>query len=196
MNLTKIYIIIGVLIVVGIGAILVFTSEEEKTPAPASAMPPGHPNVEGKTDPGAPSKTNVRKDFLEALEKLKTQVDAAPAKDTSGVLQLASMLFDSHKMAEAIPYFERYLKVDTKNTTVMLDLSIAYYSTQKQDKAMEVTQRILKADPRNTPAMYNIGALHAEAGRKDEAKRAWQTLIDKYPNSEDAARAKEAMGKL
>jgi TolA-binding protein len=198
-NLTRIYLIIGALIILGIVGILVFTpsGQEEKQPA-ASAMPPGHPDVGGAEGgaPGQPSKSNVRQDFLQALEDLKTKVDKAPAKDTSGVMQLARMLFDSHKMAEAIPYFERYLNVDKRNTTVMLDLSIAYYSIQKPGKAMEVTEQILKIDPRNTTAMYNIGALHAEAGKKDEAKSVWQNLIDRYPKSEDAARAKEALGKL
>ena len=202
MNLSKTYLIIGAVIVIGIAAILVFSGGEEEQPASTAAMPPGHPDV-GQMDPsgaeaasGQPSKANVRQEFLHALEQLKTKVDKAPARDTSGVLQLARMLFDSHKMTEAIPYFERYLAVDKRNTTVMLDLSIAYYSVKEPGKAMDITEHILKLEPRNTTAMYNVGALHAEAGRKAEAKQAWQSLIAGYPNSEDAARAKEAMKKL
>ncbi len=194
MNVSRLYLVIGA-VLVAVVVIVLFLSEDQKPQAQAAeGMPPGHPDVAGQgMGEGQPGKMNVRQDFVQQLEMLRKKVDAAPAGDTTHVLALARMLGDAHQKEQAIPYFERFLKVAPKNTDALLDLSVCYFEVGKPDKSMELTQRILAIEPRNTMALYNVGAIHASQGRKAEARTAWNLLITKAPKSEDAERAKEML---
>ena len=151
----------------------------------------------GRTPAGGitPSKDNVRKDFMHMIDKLREKVNAHP-NDTSGVLEFAQVLHDSHQMKEAAAMFERYLKAAPRDIESMISLSDCYFGTGQMDDAIRVTNNILKVNPKNTIAMYNLGAIYATKGDKDKAKEYWQNLIDKYPSSDDAARAKESLGRL
>lgn len=208
MNIKSIYMIIGAVIIAAV-VFIILSKEPDKSKAdPLAGLPPGHPPINemqpspddmknGRTPAGgtAPSKENVRSDFMNRLKDLRERVSRND-KDTSGVLELARMLSDSHQFKEAAGLYERFLKADRKNTVVMLDLSVCYFNLSQIDDAARVTSMILKNEPSNTVALYNLGAIHATQGQKEKAKEVWNNLIKKYPGSEDAARAKESLGKL
>lgn len=201
MNYSRIYLALGSLVVIAFVVILLVTDDTPEKTAPAATadqqqMPPGHPDVGGQADPGAPGKGNVRQDFIEELNRLREQVKTQPASDTSDVLRLARMLADSHFSAEALPLFERYHKVNPKNTDVMLDLALVYFQTNQIEKSYAITRKTITVDPANTTALYNLGALYASEHKHPEAKKAWNDLIARYPKSEDAARAKQALVEL
>ncbi|MBL0177377.1 MAG: tetratricopeptide repeat protein [Ignavibacteria bacterium] len=200
MSIKQIYIIIGSILVIAVVAVAYFSNSTPTPDGPAAGLPPGHPDVsqmeKGAADPtGAPSASNVRKDFIHEMEMMQKHADENP-NDTTDLLKLGQMLYFSHKIKEAVPYYERYLKAAPKNTDVMFDLALAYYDLQKTDKALEITQRILRLEPKNSKAMYNLGAIYATQGNKAEAKKTWQKLLDTAPDSEDAGRAKESMKQL
>ena len=200
MSIKQIYIGIGSLLVIGVAAIAIYYNTASTPESPSSKLPPGHPDVSqmnkgSNGDGGAPSASNVRKDFLHEMEMFKKHADENP-KDTADVLKLAQMLYFSHKIDECPPYYERYHRVAPKNTDVMFDLALAYYDLQKFDKALDLTKGILHLEPTSTKAQYNLGAIYATQGKKDEARQVWQKLIDAAPGSEDAGRAKESMKQL
>ncbi len=197
----------GVLVVLVIIFLLMDDSSVKKENADAQ-LPPGHPPLSemqqsegdmknGRTpvDLNSPSKTNVRQDFVHMVEKLREKVNKNP-NDTSGVLELAHLLSDSHQFKEAAVLFERFLKTNKKNTTVMLDLSVCYFNLGQMEDAATITSTILKLEPSNSIALYNLGAIHATKGDKPKAKEVWENLIKKFPGSDDATRAKESIGKL
>ncbi|MCB2206111.1 tetratricopeptide repeat protein [bacterium] len=199
MNASKLYMIIGVALVAIIVIVLLLPDENEapqQQPPAAGEMPPGHPdvpNMGGDENPGA---GNVRGDFMAEFKRLGDKIEAQDASDTSDVLVYARMLLDAHQAKNALPLFERYIKAAPKNTAAMLDLSVAYFETKQEDKAENITRRVLKLEPENTTAMYNLGALAAVADNKEEARAIWEELIAKYPDSQDAMRAKEMMKQL
>ena len=203
----KLYLIVGGILIAVVVIVLMLGDSETENPQTAGNLPPGHPSIDGAqqgsgmppsqnpADPNAPNKSNVREEFMHVIEKLREKVNQNP-KDTAGVLELANMLRDSHKLDEAAGLYERILKVDKKNTSIMLSLSICYFNLGKTDDAMRVTNDILKVEPKNTIALYNIGAMYATNGDKEKAKSAWEDLIKRFPNTDDATRAKESIGKL
>ena len=208
MKIKTIYGIVAVVIIAAIVVIIMMKDSDPKKAGQASNLPPGHPSIDGmapsegdmkngRTPAGGitPSKDNVRKDFLHLIEKLREKVNANP-KDTSGVLQLAQLLHDSHQMKESAALYERYLKAAPKDIESMISLSDCYFTMGQMEDAIRVTDNILKVNPKNTIAMYNLGAIYATKGDKEKAKEYWQNLIDKYPSSEDATRAKESLGRL
>jgi len=197
MNTTKYYIAVGLLLVSAVILVMIFTGNEEK-PAD-NGLPPGHPDISQQNEmpgQGEPGKGNVRADFLHQLTQLRKKVDSAPKNDTTGVLTLARMLFDSHQIEESIPYFQRYIAGAPKSEDARIDLSVAYYELQKIDKAIATTDEVLKMNPKNTTAQYNLGVLYAAQGDNAKAKSIWNKLIKENPSSPDAARAKEVMKNL
>lgn len=195
MNATRLYMIIGaVLVAILVVVILLPTDETAPTQEAAQGqMPPGHPDV---NDPNAPSKDNVIGSFMEEFERLGKKIEAQPATDTTDVLAYARMCLDAHQAATALPLLERYSKAAPKNVHVLLDLSVAQFETGKTDAAEATTRQVLRIDPRNTRAMYNLGALAASLERKDEARRHWEELIKNHPDSPDAERAKQFLQDL
>ena len=195
MNASRIYLIIGA-VLVAVLVIVILLPEDEPAAQQHEAhthMPPGHPDV---NDPNAPSKSNVVSSFMEEFERLGKKIEAQPASDTSDVLVYARMCLDAHQAATALPLLERYSKAAPKNTDVMLDLSVALFETKKPDEAKAMTMKVLQIDPKNTTAMYNLGALAAAQDNKAEARKHWEKLIREYPDSPNAARAKQFLETL
>lgn len=196
MNAKTYYLIIFLVLITAVVVVVVFTGGED--PAMPGNLPPGHPDI-GNTDPhaqGNPSGANVRKDFIERLNKLQAKVDAQPENDTTDVLSLARMLYESHQAAESIPYFQRIVKLAPKFTDAKIDLSVAYYQMKRYDDALNITKDILKSEPDNTTAHYNLGVLYETMEQHDKAKEQLNMLIEKYPNSDDAKRAQELLKQL
>ncbi len=208
MNTKTLYMIIGaVLVIVVVIFILISDSDKTKTEE-KSQLPPGHPSIGEMQSSGgdavngrmpaegsAPNKTNVRKDFVHMIDKMREKVNKN-SNDTTGVIEFAQVLYDSHQFKEASEMFERFLKASPKNTTVMLDLSVCYFNLGEMEHAAKVTSNIIKVDSKNTVAMYNLGAIHATQGNKDKAREVWEKLMKQFPQSEDASRAKESLTKL
>lgn len=206
MNIKTLYTLVGI-VLVAIVVIFIILKEPEPTPSTGteSNLPPGHPSVDaqsgmqspppGATDGSAPSKANVRQDFIHLVEKLKEKVNKNP-DDTSQVLDLARLLADAHQLKDALPLFQRYLRKAPGNIEVLLELSICYFNLGDMESARSTTQKILSIDAKNTMAMYNLGAIYANQGKKEEAKSVWNDLAKRFPNSDDAARAKESLARL
>ena len=198
MNASRLYMIIGLILVAAVAFVLLLPEDgdmPQQAETDQQQMPPGHPDV-GDMGGDQPGAGNVRTDFMAEFKRLGDKIAAQPAGDTSDVLVYARMLLDAHQAKNALPLFERYVEAAPKNTAAMLDLSVAYFETQQSDKAEAITRKVLSIDPKNTTAMYNLGALKAVAEKKDDARAIWQELIDTYPDSPDAARAKEMLSKL
>ncbi len=195
MNASRLYLIIGAVLVAVLVIVILLPEGEQTTQQPAAQgqMPPGHPSVEGDN---APNKSNVISSFMDEFERLGKKIAEQPESDTSDVLVYARMCNDAHQSARAVPLLERYLKAAPKNTDVMLDLSLAYYESKKPEKAEEITLKVLQIDPKNTTAMYNLGALAASREDKATARKYWEKLIREYPDSPNAERAKQFLQQL
>lgn len=196
MNASRIYLIIGAVLVAVLVIVILLPEDEPAAQQSAAAegqMPPGHPDV---NDPSAPSKSNVVSSFMEEFERLGKKIETQPESDTSDVLVYARMCLDAHQAATALPLLERYSKAAPKNTDVMLDLSVALFETKKPDEAKAMTMKVLQIDPKNTTAMYNLGALAAAQDNKAEARKHWEKLIKEYPDSPNAERAKQFLETL
>ncbi len=188
MDLKKLYLLIGLAVVIVVVIILLLPGEGKQEGA---AMPDGHPDISGMS----PSKDNVRQDIVQRIRDLRKKVEAQAADDTTDLREFA-MLTSAHKPEEAVIYFERILRKDPKNVDILTELSVCQANMGNMTDALKTTEKVLGIDPNYTPAMFNFGMLHAMNGEKDKARQAWDNLIRKFPDSEDAKRAKDALGQL
>ena len=151
----------------------------------------------GLGNPGGsnPSKGNVSQEFYQKMDMLKKDVEANP-NDTAKIKQYADFIAAAHKPEQAIPYYEKILKVDPERNDILFSLSMIYFSKQDYKKAEEYTNRVLDNDKNNTQAMYNLGAIAASKGDKARAKEIWNRLVSAYPGDEAAELAKSSLEKL
>ena len=142
-----------------------------------------------------PSKSNVSSEVYHKMDVLKKDADANP-NDTSKMREYADFMTAAHKPEEALPYYEKILRVNPKRNDILFNLAMIYYDQQKFDKAESYTKDIIENDKNNTQALYNLGAIAASKGDKERAREIWNKLVADYPDDEAARLAKSSLEKL
>jgi len=142
-----------------------------------------------------PSKENVSAEYRERMTKLKDEVEKNPA-DTLALKNYADFLSASHKMDDAITYYNKILQVDSKRADIRFSLAVIYYNKQDFAKCENENKLVLKYDSKNQMALYNLGAVAATRGEIMKAKDFWNQVIEINPESETGKLAKESLTKL
>jgi tetratricopeptide (TPR) repeat protein len=143
----------------------------------------------------SPGKENVSEEYKKKLAELEQAVKNNP-RDTTALKSYADYLSASHKMNEAITYYEKILEINPKRSDVYFALALIYYNKQDLVKCEEVNVKVLSFDPENQMALYNIGAVAATQGNKEKAKEFWNKVLSINAESETGKLAKESLGKL
>ncbi|MCW8803509.1 MAG: tetratricopeptide repeat protein [Ignavibacteriaceae bacterium] len=142
-----------------------------------------------------PGKENVSEAYREKIAELKEAVDKNPS-DTLAMREFADFLSASHKMNDAIPYYEKILEINPKRSDIYFSLALIYYNKQDFAKCEDENNKVLSYDPKNQMAIYNLGAIAATKGDVVKAKDFWNQVIEINSDSETGKLAKESMGKL
>ena len=143
----------------------------------------------------SPGKENVSEDYRKKLAELEHAVNENP-NDTIVIRKFADYLSASHKMNEAIPYYEKILTADPMRSDIRFSLAVIYFNKQNFDKCDNENEKVLEYDPQNQMALYNLGAVAATRGLKEKAKEYWNKVISINENTETAQLAKESLSKL
>ena len=143
----------------------------------------------------SPGKENVSEEYRKRMAELEQAVKNNPS-DISALKNYADYLSASHKMNEAISYYEKILEIDPKRSDVYFALALIYYNKQDFVKCEEVNLKVLSFDPNNQMALYNVGAVAATQGNKEKAKEFWNKVVSINSNSETGKLAKESLSKL
>jgi len=182
-----------VLIVVGIQET---SNSTEVSISNDQTMPDDDVHKELKKQIGnTPGKENVSDDYRKKMAELKDAVDKNPS-DTLAMRNYADFLSASHKMNEAIQYYEKILNTNPKRTDIYFSLALIYYNKQDLVMCEEVNNKVLTYDPKNQMALYNLGAIAATQGRTDKAREFWNKVVSINAESETAKLAVESLGKL
>ncbi len=142
-----------------------------------------------------PSKTDVKPEFWENLEKMGKVVEANP-NDTLKVRKYAELLSMAHQNDKALEQYEKILKRDPNRIDILLSEGLLYFNTGKYSEAEKVTSRVLEIDKNHMEAKFNLGVIAVSQGEKEKARKIWTKLVENNPESEAAEYAKEALKKL
>jgi len=143
----------------------------------------------------SPGKENVSEEYRKRLTELKEAVDKNPS-DTLAMRNYADLLSASHKMNEAIPYYEKIIEINPKRADIYFSLALIYYNKQDFVKCEELNNKVLSFDQKNQMALYNLGAIAATQGKMDKAKEYWNKVISINAQSQTGKLAKESLSKL
>ncbi|MCW8810206.1 MAG: hypothetical protein OQJ93_12030 [Ignavibacteriaceae bacterium] len=142
-----------------------------------------------------PSKENVSEEYRKRMAELKDAVEKNP-EDTLALKNYADFLSASHKMDDAVIYYNKILQVDPKRADIHFSLAVIYFNKQDYVKCEDENNKVLMFDPKNQMALYNLGAIAATRGEVIKAKDFWNKVIEINPESETGKLAKESLAKL
>jgi len=143
----------------------------------------------------SPGKENVSEAYKTKLAELENAVNENPS-DTVALRKYADYLSASHKMSDAIPYYQNILKINPRRADIHFALAFIYYNEQDFVKCEEENNKVLTFDPKNQIALYNLGAIAATQGKKVEAKEFWKKVISINAESKTGKLASESILKL
>jgi len=135
-----------------------------------------------------PSKENVSESFRNKLHELEMKYKAN-SKSVEAAVELADFYLAAHQNEKAIEIYEKFR--DKLPVESLFNLTVAYYNLKNLEKAEEVTKYILKRKPDEYRAIFNLGSIRASMGDKETAKKYWNEVINRFPNTEEAKKAKE-----
>ena len=200
MKIKSLYVY-GMAILLVIAVIVITNTEnaEEKNEIvndPQAAMPQDdiHKGLSNKQGAG-PSKSDVKPEFWENLDKMGDEVEANP-KDTLQIRKYAELLSMAHQTDKALEQYEKILKVNPNRIDILLSEGLLYFNEGKYSEAEKVTSRVLEIDKNHLEAKFNMGVIAVSQGDEEKARKIWTELEENNPGSEAAEYAKEALKKL
>lgn len=116
------------------------------------------------------------------------------AKDPTNVkaaTQLANLLYDAGRFADAIPAYAQAIGLDPRNVSLSTDLATALFYAGRVDESLAQLDASLAIDPSHSQTLFNLGIIRRD-GRKDSkgAVEAWTRLLEVAPDYPEAARVK------
>lgn len=191
----------GILAVVALTVLIIVALQEYSNPLPSNTadeqvMPDD--NVHNQLRSGSsnsPGKDNVSEEYKKRVAALEEKISNNPA-DTATMREYADLLFASHKMMEAITFYEKILQVNPKRSDIYFALALIYYNKQDFNKCEELNDMVLSYDPENQMALYNIGVIAATRGDFNKAREFWTKVISINSESETGKLAQESLERL
>jgi len=179
---------------------------EQSQPAGSVGMPPALPpgeeppaGAEGLAPLSAtPTATPVRAPEISAGGE-DAVLAAANVDDT---YRQAVTAMRRGKQGEAIPQFREFLRKNPKSDyadDAQFYIGECYYSTKDYNRAILEFNEVLLKYPKGEkvpPALLRQASAFAELGDKVDARLILQKLVGEYPNSEEAARARQMLPQL
>jgi len=104
---------------------------------------------------------------------------------------MANAYFDIQRYDQAIGYYRKAVRVNSRDTNVLIDLGVSYFNTGQLDSALVSMKAALKIDPAHSQGLYNSGIVLFNLNRQNEAVTQWELLIEKHPESREANAAQE-----
>jgi cytochrome c-type biogenesis protein CcmH/NrfG len=129
-------------------------------------LPPGHPPI----------------DVNSTIRVLEDQANQNP-QDPEAALRVANFFYDHQRFQDAVPWYQKALKLDPKNADARTDLGTVFFSLGQPRQALEEYRKSLEIDPRHEPTIYNMIIVNMEGTHDVAAARAaWEKLHKLNPN--------------
>jgi len=133
--------------------------------------------------------------FEDRVHALRAQVSAQPDR-REGVVELARLLHDGHRTADAVPYYRKAIELDPGEAQAYYDLASAHAELGEWDQAADVLQDRLDQDPGDAVAHYDLAAVRANEGRTQEAARLFEEARATTTDGALLARISDALARL
>ena len=142
-----------------------------------------------------PGSDNVASAYHIRIKSLEQRLQTQP-DDTASLLELAGLLQDGHRPAEAAERLVAYLALAPTNRRAWLDLAASYGAAEDWLAARTAMTAFLERFPDEPTALFNMGAIEANLANISEARSWFGRAAGQQADSEIAASARSALGRL
>jgi cytochrome c-type biogenesis protein CcmH/NrfG len=159
-------------------------------PITAGMGPATLPSLEPQAD-SAQQQAELEKKAAPLLISLKQNPN-----DFDSIVKIANLYYDAQQYNDAIPYYERALKIHPENSDVRTDLGTASWYLGNADRAITEFERALKYQPSHPGTLFNLGVVRWQ-GKKDPAGavNAWEELLKRNPDFPKKAQVEEMISR-
>lgn len=131
----------------------------------AMGLPPGHPPM----------------DVSQQIVTLRQEAEKNP-RDPAASFRLGEFLFDAGRCADAIPWYERGLKLEPKNTDARVVLAGCLADTGQADEGVKHLNTVLELKPNEPHALYHLAVILLRAKQdRAGAERIYRQLRLNHP---------------
>jgi cytochrome c-type biogenesis protein CcmH/NrfG len=111
--------------------------------------------------------------------------------------ELANLLYDAGRYAEAVPYYQQAFTLHPQNVNVSTDLATALYYAGRPDEALAQFDKSLALDAKHGPTLFNVGIVKRDARHDPKgAIAAWERLLAVVPDYPEAAKVRTMIAEL
>ncbi len=113
-------------------------------------------------------------------------------RNLQAAVQLANMLYDGGRYADAIPAYQQAFALDPRNVNISTDLGTSYWYAGRPDEALAQYEKSLAIDPGHGQTLFNMGIVRRD-GKHDPqgAVEAWERLLKTNPDYPDKAKVEQ-----
>jgi tetratricopeptide (TPR) repeat protein len=129
----------------------------------------------------------VRRGQPQRALALVDQYLASTPNDNGAYLLKGSLLFNSGKVAESKPEFERVLAADGKSAEALLQLGRVAQAEKNRRAAITYYERALQQQPKFVPLLTLVGNLYSDDGDLKMAEKYYQQALAADPHFAPAA---------
>lgn len=185
-------IVLPALLLAGIAAATLGFARSTGVPLPPPNGQPTH--ASGRPFANAPGGDEPRL-FRRKADELEARLARAPS-DRDAVLELARLLHDGHRAADAIPLYRRALALAPGDAHVAYDLASAHGELGEWEEAAAVLGERLDDHPGEAVTLFDLGAVRANQERVQEARLYLEAAREATTDGALLARISQALARL
>jgi tetratricopeptide (TPR) repeat protein len=103
---------------------------------------------------------------------------------------------DQGQWAQAIVSYQQAIAAGTDNPDIRTDLGVAYFKSNQPQKALEQYVIAQGQNPNHENSLYNEASAYAVLGDSSRAISIWRTYLQKFPNGQHVADAKNFIAEV
>jgi len=142
-----------------------------------------------------PDRENVAGSYHVREMQLRSRLEREPG-DSAGLLELARLLQDAHRPAEAARLYERYLEAAPSDRQAWLDRAASHGDAGDWAAAESAMRSMLERFPGDPAGMHNLGATLANQNRALEARPWFERAAAQTVDAATARAARLALNRL
>ena len=125
-----------------------------------------------------------------ALRPALAQASQVKTQTAQADRELGNQQEDQGQWTAAIASYQKVIAEGTDNPDIRTDLGVAYFKSSQPQKALEQYVIAQKQDPNHENSLFNKASAYAVLGDSKQAISIWQTYLQKFPQGQHVADAK------
>lgn len=110
--------------------------------------------------------------------------------------ELGNQQEDQGQWTQATASYQKAIAGGIDNPDIRTDLGVAYFKLSQPQKALEQYVLAQKQDPNHENSLFNEASAYAVLGDTKRAISIWQTYLQKFPQGQHAADAKNFIAQV